>query len=259
MLSVQTAEQIVRLAAGKEPDVPLKEIENVPPLLSLMCEQLNNRRLREKQETIDSANLEGSADEVLRDFCRDSFRDCHPAVREFVELRLVSGAGIRQSVNMETAEGELRTAGVPQPEKVLRILVDRRLLTVEDRGGISRLELTHDILAPVIVRSRSSGTSEATLQAALAVYDSLADANATGQSMDQRLAERLFRSLAQPGPTGETVRRQPSLPLAALAAEIGEDVGKTISVAVKFAERGILVLQPAGTPAGPESSVDVEH
>jgi formylglycine-generating enzyme required for sulfatase activity len=224
-----------------------------------MCEQLNNRRLREKQETIESANIEGSADEVLRDFCRDSFRDCHPAVREFVEQRLVSGAGIRQSVNMETAEGELRTAGVPQPEKVLRILVDRRLLTVEDRGGISRLELTHDILAPVIVRSRNSGTSETTLQAALDVYASLSDASAAGQSMDQRLAERLFRSLAQFGPTGETVRRQPSLSLAALAAEIGEDLEKTISVAEKFSNRGILVLQPAGTPAEPDSTVDVEH
>jgi len=260
ILSVQTAEQIVRLAAGKEADVPLEEIENVPPLLSLMCEQLNNRRLREKQETIESANIQGSADEVLRDFCRDSFRGCHPALREFVEQRLVSGSGIRQSVNLETAETELQTAGVPQADQALRRLVDRRLLTVEDRGGISRLELTHDILAPVIVRSRRSGTSEAALQAATNVYLKLGDGDDCRQSTDQRLAERLFRSLAQPGPAGEFVRRQPALTLAALADEIGAEPARTVMVAEKFAaEQGLLVLLPAGGPATPLATADVEH
>ncbi|MFN9293464.1 MAG: hypothetical protein ACK6EB_35750, partial [Planctomyces sp.] len=70
--------------------MPLEEIENVPPLLSLICEQLNLRRLRAGHQTIDSANMQGTADEVLRDFCRDNFRGAHHAVREFVEQRLVS-------------------------------------------------------------------------------------------------------------------------------------------------------------------------
>jgi len=259
ILAVETAEQIVRLAAGKSADVPLEEIENVPPLLSLICEQLNLRRLRAGHQTIDSANMQGTADEVLRDFCRDNFRGAHPAVREFVEQRLVSGAGIRQSVNLESAELELRVAGVPTPEQALKTLIDRRLLTIEDRGGISRLELTHDILAPVIVRSRTAGTSEQSLQTALAVYDSLADPAVAGPSPDQRIAERLFRSLSQHGMTGETVRRQPSQTLETLAAEIGADVSRTVAVARQFAERGILVLQPAHAPAGPSSVADVEH
>ena len=259
ILAVETAEQIVRLAAGKSADVPLEEIENVPPLLSLICEQLNLRRLRAGHQTIDSANMQGTADEVLRDFCRDNFRGAHPAVREFVEQRLVSGAGIRQSVNLESAEQELRVAGVPTPEQALKTLIDRRLLTIEDRGGISRLELTHDILAPVIVRSRTAGTSEQSLQTALAVYDSLADPAVAGPSPDQRIAERLFRSLSQQGMTGETVRRQPSQTLETLAAEIGADVSRTVAVASQFAERGILVLQPAHAPAGPSSVADVEH
>ncbi|MFM7867561.1 MAG: hypothetical protein ACKPHU_25395, partial [Planctomycetaceae bacterium] len=110
LLSVPTAEQIVRLVAGVESDVALEKIENVPPLLSLICEQLNSRRLKSGQSTIESADLQGSADEVLRDFVRDSFRDCPLALRDFVEQKLVSRNGIRQSVNIDSAVYDLEAA-----------------------------------------------------------------------------------------------------------------------------------------------------
>ncbi len=147
ILSPETAESIVRLVAGKPPDVPLSEIENVPPLLSLICEQLNLHRLRQRKDTIENADVQCSADEVLRDFVSNCFQAYPPAIRQFVEERLISSGGFRESVNLETAVSELISANVPNADQLLRSLIDERLLTIEDRGGVPRIELTHDILA----------------------------------------------------------------------------------------------------------------
>ena len=45
--SEDTAERIVRFVARKGEDVPLEEIEAVPPILSLLCRELNERRFTE--------------------------------------------------------------------------------------------------------------------------------------------------------------------------------------------------------------------
>jgi WD40 repeat protein len=150
-----TARAIVRFVAGAAADVPLEEIDNVPPLLSLICEQLNARRLAQGEETIHAEALEQSAPEVLHDFYTGCFLPHPPAVRDFVERELVSESGFREHVTLDTAIADLRRAGVPDPEAVVRALVDQRLLVMEDRGGVSRVEFTHDILAPIAAASRA--------------------------------------------------------------------------------------------------------
>src|SRR5437762_7590607 len=84
------------------------------------------------------------------------FSNHTPAVREFVENRLLSDAGYRQAVTLDTAEAELVRAGVSRKAGMRAIidLVERRLLTVEERGAVRRVELTHDVLAPVASASR---------------------------------------------------------------------------------------------------------
>ncbi len=44
IVSEATARRIVRFIAEKKEDVPLEEIEAVPPILSLLCRELNERR-----------------------------------------------------------------------------------------------------------------------------------------------------------------------------------------------------------------------
>ena len=44
IVSEETAQRIVRFVAEKKEDVPLEEIEAVPPILSLLCRELNLRR-----------------------------------------------------------------------------------------------------------------------------------------------------------------------------------------------------------------------
>jgi hypothetical protein len=57
-------------------------------------------------------------------------------------------------VTLDTAVGNLRQKGVAEPRSHLNQLVDQRLLVIEDRGGVSRVELTHDVLAVLALRSR---------------------------------------------------------------------------------------------------------
>jgi hypothetical protein len=147
--------------AKRSEDTPLEEIEAVPPLVSLVCEQLNEARLKQSLEVTEvSAELVASQGaDILERFYNESFADFpdseREAVREYVEDRLVTrGGGHRNPVAREDAVNELTERGVTAPEAVLDALIGRRLLTAEWRGGIQRLEITHDVLVPLAVRGR---------------------------------------------------------------------------------------------------------
>jgi hypothetical protein len=68
---------------------------------------------------------------------------------------MVTTGGHRNPVAREDAYSELATRGVSSPDAVLDALLARRLLTAERRGGIQRLEITHDVLAPLVVNARN--------------------------------------------------------------------------------------------------------
>ena len=159
IVSEKVAAQIVRQAVSKdsgetndsEPDVPLEEIEAVPPyFLSLLCEQLNAERLHLGQDeiTLDLVALRGK--HIFRQYYENSFKDLPGGVRSCVEDVLVSDGGHRNAVAREDLLRELDGAGVSHPEHHLDELIKRRLLTMETRGGQQRVELTHDRLAELI-------------------------------------------------------------------------------------------------------------
>jgi tetratricopeptide (TPR) repeat protein len=158
IVSPEVAAEIVRFVAGVQADVPLQELDAIPPLLSLMCAELNEQRLAAGEETISAEQLEGRSEQILEGFYANAFSNHPPAVREFVENRLLSDAGYRQSVTLDTSEAELVRAGVSREGAMRAIgdLVERRLLVVEERGGVRRVEFTHDVLTPVALASRTA-------------------------------------------------------------------------------------------------------
>lgn len=158
IVSLESAAAIVRFVAGVQPDVPLEELDAIPPLLSLMCAELNEQRIAAAEDTIAAEHLEGRSEQILERFYTNAFSNHPPAVGEFVENRLLSDAGYRQAVTLDTAQAELVRAGVPKDEGMQAIidLVERRLLVIEERGGIRRVELTHDVLTPVALASRTA-------------------------------------------------------------------------------------------------------
>ncbi len=153
--------RIVRFVAKSGEDVPLDAIENIePPFLSLMCEELNMRRLESGEDVIHARSLRRLGQTVLLAYYERCLADQPHSLRTFVEEKLLSESGFREAVTLDTAVAELGRRNIGAPESRLRALVNRRLLVIEERRGVARVELTHDILASAAKESRDARRTE---------------------------------------------------------------------------------------------------
>jgi hypothetical protein len=128
-------------AADADDQVPLKTLEVEPALLSVVCSQLNERRKADGAPTITATLAEETRDEILEDFYNRSFHGLSPAVRKFVEDKLLTESGYHRNF---AAQEDALAQGVPQGD--INTLVQRRLLRVEERFDTKRVEITHDVL-----------------------------------------------------------------------------------------------------------------
>jgi len=163
LLAEGVAERVVEFVAGGRGGSAerLEELEVEPALLSVICRELNQRRRSLGQERITSDLVSGNRREILRDFYERSVGDLPAAMREFVEDHLLTKSGFRDNLALETA---LEAPGVTRA--LVDTLVSRRLLRIEDRLGVQRVELTHDVLADVIRMSRDSRQQRLALERA---------------------------------------------------------------------------------------------
>lgn len=148
------AEQIIRFVAapraGSRGDDDLARLEIEPALLSVVCRELNNQRLRRGQAQITADMLQaGAQQQIIRDFYESSVAGIDLRVREFVEDQLLTEAGFRDSYAYDDA---LAIPGVTRD--AIDRLIARRLLRLEERSGVLRVELTHDLLTQVARESR---------------------------------------------------------------------------------------------------------
>ena len=156
LVSPSLAQEIVRFVSGansKERNDGTARIEVEPSLLSLVCHELNNKRRVQGQKTITADLLAGSSDAILHDFYERCLADQGPAVRCFVEDQLLTDSGFRESIALERARKFLEQQGAPAT--AVDQLIDRRLLHVEERLNVRRVELTHDVLTGVVKSSRN--------------------------------------------------------------------------------------------------------
>ncbi|MBI2813207.1 MAG: hypothetical protein HYX71_02855 [Opitutae bacterium] len=145
------AEAVVRFVAGGA-DLARAEVE--PSLLSLICRELNNTRLAQGHPEISADLLAGSRDTILSEFYQRALKDQPPGVRVFIEDVMLTDSGFRESVAEERVRKGFAAAGAAPG--ALALLVDRRLLRVEDRLDQRRVEITHDVLCSVVVSSRAA-------------------------------------------------------------------------------------------------------
>jgi WD40 repeat protein len=125
-----------------------KNLQVEPALLSVVCRELNARRVFEGREFITQDLLEEAHTDILDAFYKRAFEGLDASARVFVEDRLLTASGFRSTVPLE----ESTHAGVAEGD--IRLLVNRRLIRVEERLGIPHLELTHDLLTKVVQKSR---------------------------------------------------------------------------------------------------------
>jgi WD40 repeat protein len=152
LVDAATAEKIVRFVASQdEEDVPLAGLDVEPALLSFVCRELNTERRLQGARRITAGLLEGTRETIFVGFYERSVGDLDPRVRAFIEDRLLTKSGFRSS---EALENALEAPGIDAG--VIRTLTDRRLLRIEDRGGLPRIELTHDVLTGAIRSSRDT-------------------------------------------------------------------------------------------------------
>lgn len=164
-----TASRIVRFVAQRGEETPLEDIEAVPPLLSLLCFELNKARLDAGAGQITSDQLEAQKANILHNFYLRCFDGLPEAVRDVVESPLVvSESGHRNTCTEEDLLLALESAGLsrPEAEAALARLVSSRLVTQERMAGVRRNELTHDLLTPLVVRSRNERRTQRQLAAA---------------------------------------------------------------------------------------------
>jgi tetratricopeptide (TPR) repeat protein len=163
-LSATVAARIVRFVGGVAIDGAgkLEEISVEPALLSLVCRELNEQRIARGQAEISADLIQGeNTQQIIAQFYSHGFAGLDVRMRYFVEDRLLTAAGYRDSCALENALAE---PGVS--EAAIQTLVDRRILRREERGGLVRLELIHDVLAIVAKASRDARREAEALEAA---------------------------------------------------------------------------------------------
>jgi hypothetical protein len=203
-LSAAVAARIVRFVGGTAMDgaAPLAEISVEPALLSLVCRELNEQRIARQQTEISADLLQGeNTQQIIAQFYSQGFAGLDVRVRYFVEDRLLTAAGYRDSCALEDAltgpgvgKAAIQTLGFMAKagyrdiraletaiviremenaradsgvmEAAIQTLVDRRILRREERGGLVRIELIHDVLAVVAKASRDARREAEALEAA---------------------------------------------------------------------------------------------
>lgn len=132
---------------------PLESLVVDPSLLSLLCRELNQKRREDRLPAITPGLVEANRENILNNFYARCLADLPEGVQIFVEEDLLTESGFRETLTVDTASARLRRrSGAAQ---ALTTLVNRRLLHFEQRGAITRVELTHDVLAPVVRQSRT--------------------------------------------------------------------------------------------------------
>ena len=150
LVSQEVAESIVRFVAGGS---ELVNAEVEPSLLSLVCRELNNLRIAAGRKEISADLLAGSRDTILTEFYERALEDQPPGVRRVIEDELLTESGYRESLAEERVLKALAAVGAG-PDALAK-LVDRRLLRIEERLDVRRVELTHDVLCSVVAASRN--------------------------------------------------------------------------------------------------------
>jgi tetratricopeptide (TPR) repeat protein len=149
LVSPEVAEPIVRFVAGNS---ELANAEVEPSLLSLVCRELNLVRQAQGRSEISADLLAGSRETILSEFYERALADQPAGVRRVIEDELLTESGYRESLAEERVLRTLASAGATA--EALATLVDRRLLRIEERLDVRRVELTHDVLCSVVKSSR---------------------------------------------------------------------------------------------------------
>ncbi len=149
LVDAEVSQRIVAFVAGAGGHTAARTLEVEPALLSVVCFELNNRRIARGEARISPDLLAGAQDQIIAEFYQRSLADQDDAVARFIERELLTESGYRDSCAVEDA---VQRHGIAAG--AIQQLVERRVLRQDERFGVLRVELTHDVLAPVVRANR---------------------------------------------------------------------------------------------------------
>lgn len=120
-----------------------------PALLSLCGDQLVRRLAAGGR--IDAALIAQAGQDILEGFYRDALADLPDGVHRFIEDHLLQGDRTRGSY----ARDEALAQGFITPAQLALLTDERRLLRIDQEGGVARIELIHDRLVDVVRAART--------------------------------------------------------------------------------------------------------
>lgn len=128
----------------------LKRLLVEPFLLSMICYQLNERRLEHNEEIISYELVSNfQIEDVINTYYEGVITTFSPQIEAGLEDTLLTESGYRKLQSVE----ELYTR-YSIKESDLQLLVDKRIIRKEIRDGVEYIELIHDVLAPTIRQKR---------------------------------------------------------------------------------------------------------
>jgi WD40 repeat protein len=208
LIEKDIAARVVRFvgaeSVGGRTDLANLEVE--PALLSVFCRELNLTRIERNEPQITAELLAGRQSEILSAFYERGLAGIAAPVRAFIEDDLITASGRR---NSEPYEEALNKPGVTAED--ISLLVNRRLLRIEDRAGMSWLELTHDRLTGVARASRESRRQR--------------EAQAAAEAAQREAQEKERRAQQELSEKARTLRLVRSLLVAAVVAMLAAIVG----------------------------------
>ena len=163
LVEPEVAKEIVEFVSTSQRKQVVRSMERrevEPALLSVVCEELNRRRLERNQARITLDLLTEEQSGIIQSFYERAFDGIDNRVRDWVEDELLTASGYRDRAAMEDA----LNLGLPQ--SAFDLLVDRRVLHREEREGVVWLELTHDLLTDPAAKSRAEREQRLREQAA---------------------------------------------------------------------------------------------
>ncbi|MEN9636689.1 MAG: hypothetical protein RL077_5093 [Verrucomicrobiota bacterium] len=234
LVNDEMAQAIVRFIGG---GTELERAEVEPSLLSLVCRELNTARLAQGRAEISPDLLAGSRDTILSEFYERTLADQPAGVRTFVEDELLTDSGYRESLAEERVKKGFVAAGASAES--LAALVDRRLLRVEERLDVRRVELTHDVLCGVVRASRAvrhERESKAAIERQLAA--TLAKEATTQAALFRARMIAAACAVLAIGAAGSAIFGYTSMKRAQLAEHAARTAAAAAKQAESFAEAG---------------------
>lgn len=165
LIDVKVAKEIIKKLPGiSQADFDLlnekgkrrKKLKVEPFLLSLICQRLNEQRIRNQLNiiTIDLVK-KFKVDDIITSFYNDTLSEFRPDVDLAIQELLLDMDGYRKLDALKEFQDEYSIS-----DEEVNSLIDARIIRKEIRNDLEYLELIHDVLAPVIKKKRNKRKRE---------------------------------------------------------------------------------------------------